>query len=498
MHPNSHSSHASHTQMLPVIPEMSSPYSAHQHYHNSSYSASHQYPQAASLALPRITSQHDHLRSVDAHLMSGHWSSPSLLTPVDPLEPFFPSVQERNLIRHYCDNALSIIMAYPSENPVLAANLQFILHRNRGSEMAVESLRMALLGIAAVHQSFLLSRQGVCNGEGGADDCMQLAYSFRTKAKHSLYAACNTVDGARDDATLAAATGIILIDIFSGGQGWGKTLTLAKTLVNMRGGPAVLLARSLQSKHNTVTGVSRARLLLETVAVYELFGCLSTGQEPTLLSPHTSSWWLDHANAEDVTSHVEKVFGMSRQLVPLLARITSFVSQALRNRSKVREYSPDESAVESEDVERARMLYSLLENWTRAPTDVVPSRVRMGDNIYTNLAQVILLRDVLGLAPDDPLVQQHANTILNGCADCGQSTMGVDLNWPLIIAGCQMFGADRPRVLNIFDQFRLQCCYEVETSEHIVLQVWKRLDEELPGADWRSVMHDLKLDVLIL
>lgn len=104
-------------------------------------------------------------------------------------------------------------MAYPSENPVLAANLQFILHRNRGSEMAVESLRMALLGIAAVHQSFLLSRQGVCNGEGGADDCMQLAYSFRTKAKHSLYAACNTVDGARDDATLAAATGIILIDV---------------------------------------------------------------------------------------------------------------------------------------------------------------------------------------------------------------------------------------------------------------------------------------------
>lgn len=41
-------------------------------------------------------------------------------------------------------------------------------------------------------------------------------------------------------------------------------------------------------------------------------------------------------------------------------------------------------------------------------------------------------------------------------------------------------------------------CYEVETSEHIALQVWKRLDEELPGADWRSVMRDLKLDVLIL
>lgn len=76
----------------------------------------------------------------------------------------------------------------------------------------------------------------------------------------------------------------------------------------MRGGPAVLLARSEQSKPGSVTGVSRARLMLEIIAVYELFGiwnlivvvncrlkvnlrtgCLASCQQPTLLS--TQGWW---------------------------------------------------------------------------------------------------------------------------------------------------------------------------------------------------------------
>lgn len=116
-------------------------------------------------------------------------------------------------IRHYCDNALSIIMAFPSENPVLASNLQFVLSRTRGSDSAVESLRMALLGTAAIHQSFLLSRSGVCHGQGGADEVMQLANTFRAKSKQLLVTTCSTSEGARSDAALGAAVAIVLIDV---------------------------------------------------------------------------------------------------------------------------------------------------------------------------------------------------------------------------------------------------------------------------------------------
>ncbi|KAH9949554.1 fungal-specific transcription factor domain-containing protein, partial [Amylocystis lapponica] len=491
MHPSSH------TQLLPAIPEISSSYSAHQYQHVYPH-ASHNYGSTHSLNLSRHDNGHA-LRQAESSSSHGQWShSPMLTTPVDPLEPFFPTVQERNLIRHYCDNSMSIIMAFPSENPILAANLQFVLSRSRGSDSAIESLRTALLGVAAVHQSFLLSRSGMCHGQGGADDVMQLANSFRAKSKRLLYASI-TPEGAGSDAALGAAVAIALIDIFSGGRGWFKTLHLAKVLVNMRGGPAVLLARSAHPKTGSVTGVSRARLLLEILAVYEIFGCFACREEPTLLSPNTSSWWLDKTNSNDSQSFVEKVFGMSRELILVLARVTCLVARAPQNQSGIQEIpDPDTESVsstESEDIKDARVLYSELNDWSSRSEDL-PDRVRAGNCIYQNAAQIILLRDVLELPPDDTLVQQHAASVLALCLDCGENRMGVDLNWPVIIAGSQMFGADRTRVLDIFEAFR--CCYEIETSEHIVLQVWRRLDEKLPRADWRSVMQDLDLNVLIL
>lgn len=114
-------------------------------------------------------------------------------------------------IRHYCDNALSIIMAYPSENPVLAANFQFLFDGVRGADSAVESLRSALLGVAAVHQSFLLSRSGVSTP--AADEALRVAASFRAKSKHLLVSACATPEGCHNDAALAASVAIALIDV---------------------------------------------------------------------------------------------------------------------------------------------------------------------------------------------------------------------------------------------------------------------------------------------
>lgn len=222
-------------------------------------------------------------------------------------------------------------MAYPSENPVLAANFQFLFDGVRGTDSAVESLRAALLGVAAVHQSFLLSRSGVSSL--AADEAMRVADSFRAKSNHLLVSACATPEGAHNDAALAATVAIALIDvsaavrslracdkllsesvchvqIFSGGRNWAKNVDFAKNLVKSRGGPGLLLARSKGYKANSVIGVSRARLLLEIIAVYELFGdfpvpsysawtlpltrvlhagCLARGKVPNLLN--IDCWW---------------------------------------------------------------------------------------------------------------------------------------------------------------------------------------------------------------
>ncbi|OBZ68304.1 Transcriptional regulatory protein moc3 [Grifola frondosa] len=426
-YPGAHSN----THLLPAIPEIASSYSAHQYLPGYS-SNSHHYSQSHSLS--RVGSHHDqdvHMRSVDAQ-----WSSPQMLTQVDPIEPF---------IRHYCHNALSFIMAIPSENPILAANLSFMFDCSSGFDSAVESLRTALLGIAAIHQSYLLSR----SGHGGADEGLELASSFRTKSKGLLMTACSTREGVHSDFTLGAALAIALIDIFSGGRDWAKNLNIAKTLVRVRGGPTALLARSSPPNPNYPSGVRRARLFLEILAVYELFGCFARGQEPTLLSPVASSWWIQETNAADSLLYVEKVFGMSREFILILAEVTSYLARTLHDTAG--NDAPLTSTPANTD--EARQLYNVLEESSRS-SDNLPPRVQKGNQIYQNAAQIILLRDILKAPPDDTLVQRHANTVLELCLECGQSAVGVDLNWPVIIAGSQMFGSDRPRVLAVFEAFR--------------------------------------------
>ena len=94
---------------------------------------------------------------------------------------------------------------------MLAANFQFLFDGVRGADSAVESLRAALLGVAAVHQSFLLSRSGV--SQQAADEALRVADSFRAKSKHLLASACATQEGCHNDAALASAVAIALIDV---------------------------------------------------------------------------------------------------------------------------------------------------------------------------------------------------------------------------------------------------------------------------------------------
>ncbi|KAI0780049.1 fungal-specific transcription factor domain-containing protein [Fomes fomentarius] len=490
--------HSNNTHGLHAIPEVAPSYSSqHQYLHNYPASA-HHYSSHTTHHLPRITAHHDpHSRGTDSASPDSQWSSPSLLTPVDPIEPYFPTPQERNLIRHYCDNALSIIMAYPSENPVLAANFQFLFDGVRGADSAVESLRSALLGVAAVHQSFLLSRSGVSTL--AAEEALRVADSFRAKSRHLLVSACATPEGCNNDAALAAAVAIALIDIFSGGRNWANSMDFAKNLVKSRGGPGLLLARSRGHRPNAVTGVCRARLLLEIIAVYELFGCLARGKAPALLN--IDCWWLTKTNPLDNVSYIDKVFGMSREFILVLAQVATLVSRVLHApTSKLTELNDDgepRSDTVNAQAREARLLYQTLETW-QTSAGQLHERVRAGNCVYQHAAQIILLRDVLQALPSDTLVQGHASTILTLCMECGQSRMGVDLTWPVIIAGSQLYGTDRARVLSIFELFRTQCCYEIETSEFIVRQVWQRLDTNHPKPDWRSVMQDNDLDVLIL
>jgi hypothetical protein len=73
--------------------------------------------------------------------------------------------------------------------------------------------------------------------------------------------------------------------------------------------------------------VSAARLNLEVLAIYETMGCLTTGQEPLLISDRWANWWFGSSRSTYEEHSVEKQFGMSRKMVHLFARLTRLLSR---------------------------------------------------------------------------------------------------------------------------------------------------------------------------
>ncbi|QRW25055.1 Fungal specific transcription factor domain [Rhizoctonia solani] len=370
-------------------------------------------------------------------------------------------------------------MAVPSQvNPILAVNLPLVLatppplhgmsvlEPNAGGSPATEALRLSLLGVGAIHQAYLLARSG-------------------TDMRRMLALACQTIEGTRSDAALGASVTIALIDIFAGGHSWQSNMNLAKTLVSLRGGPGAIVAHNQPSRKSNRSGVtvSPARLLLEILTVRSSF---TSNEPPQLLGPGNSDWWLSHeADIDNYHSYsVENVFGMSRRIVELMARVSTLVIR--HNHVAVGE--------------EAQRLYQEVENWTEPPLpDLLKRRVENGNTAHKLAMQIMLLRDVFRVPRDDYRVQKASSAIIERCFESTKHMgMAVDLTWPVIIAGCQISGSGRSWVAETFEGFRKQCCFEIDTAEQIVCEVWRREDEGLPGASWRSVIADLNLRCLLI
>ncbi|KZT52098.1 hypothetical protein CALCODRAFT_502684 [Calocera cornea HHB12733] len=401
-------------------------------------------------------------------------------------------------------------MAVPSDlNPVLAINLPLVFEHPPGQNSATEALRLSLLGVGAIHQAYLLSRHGV--NSASQQEMMNLAVTLRLTATHYLRMACLSPQGMESDAALGASITIALIDIFTGGQNWTANLALAKTLIDLRGGPRTIIATNKPHLIDGGAKVSPARLLLEILAVYDTFGSLTTGEPPTILAPGSEDWWFDGDKSSYHLFSVEKVFGMSRAMIELVARVSCLAARANKHRRKIVELEEAEdgrSPQEQEEYERqaieseAMALYEEAKTWTNAALKHrLHPRVEYGNTAHRQAMQVILLRDVLRVDRKDPRVQEAVQSILKICTDSAKRLgMGVDLTWPVIVAGCQVEKEDRDKVLKAFESFREQCCFDIDTAERIVREVWKRLDANPndPRADWRSVTEDLDLKVLLL
>ncbi|ODN84722.1 hypothetical protein, variant 2 [Cryptococcus amylolentus CBS 6039] len=438
--------------------------------------------------------------------------APMLATP-NFLLPWFPTAEERSLILHYCANAASLMMAIPSGlNPLLAINLPLALDSPRGMNPSADALRVALLGIGAIHQAFLLARSGVSNSQTAA--MFQYASTLRETGKEMVRRAART--GATD-AALGASTAFATIDIFFGGANWQDNFALAKEMVSTRGGPSQMLKDSTPTALSEGVTVSPARLMLEILAIYETFGCLTSGDEPTMIPEHGQNWWLE-ANRSMYEEHsVEKQFGMSRVMVLLLNRLTRLINRVAKAGTIITEQAPStnassnsfvptpsstpgiNSATDEVLIKEARQLNKDVDIWIESlqMSTLEHERVQVGNRAYAHAMKILLLRRIFKYPREDARVQRAAQQVLQHCSwSTAALGMSIDLTWPAIIGGCCVDGSSRQWVTTLLEGFKSQCCFDIDSAARIISEVWRRVDAGERRTDWKEVCDDLGLHVL--
>ena len=51
-------------------------------------------------------------------------------------------------------------------------------------------------------------------------------------------------------------------------------------------------------------------------------------------------------------------------------------------------------------------------------------------------------------------------------------------------------------MLTVLEGFRTQSCFQVDSAEKIIREVWTRLDQGIEWTDWKGVVEDLEMKIL--
>ena len=105
----------------------------------------------------------------------------------------------------------------------------------------------------------------------------------------------------------------------SGDDAWHTYMRTALELIKRLGGPEQLLSSA------GTLNMSPTRFVLEQIAIRDVMGCLTTGQEPTLFGHPISPWFFvveKYSQGDAEWESVERMFGMSRKMVDFVARVS--------------------------------------------------------------------------------------------------------------------------------------------------------------------------------
>ncbi|KAL8279471.1 hypothetical protein RQP46_008033 [Phenoliferia psychrophenolica] len=226
-----------------------------------------------------------------------------------------------------------------------------------------------------------------------------------------------------------------------------------------------------QSRTIAATGLLNAILAL---------ACLTFGDAPSILTPSELMWYEQQS---DCTSSIDGVFGVSQAMLLATAEVCQlahdFVSQGP---------TPDLQAT------AASVFVGLDEHWLAKIIATPDSlRIQIGDLMFRHYLIAFLLVKVFGHdGRVHPRIQQSIAAIKELLVEAACLTgrlTGVIM--PLLFASSYSDTASRETFLNLIDLTKhILGCWDVDATERIVREVWKRRDANQENWTYEDVIRD--------
>lgn len=207
----------------------------------------------------------------------------------------------------------------------------------RGFSDASDAIQIALLAVGSTHLSYLSRSQGNQGDSRAvipANPLRDKALMLTRRAQNSMPKMAN-IDlllGALLCCGLATVSWetrhLLTVQSLAGDNKWKDIFTAASDLVTQVGGIEQMIRQCPAGR------TSALRFTLEQFAIRDVFGCLSTGARPAYLRIGFEPWFLEDESGQNVSHRaMEEMFGMSRCIIDLMARVSPHDSSGLTCRS---------------------------------------------------------------------------------------------------------------------------------------------------------------------
>ncbi|WWC73557.1 uncharacterized protein I206_107529 [Kwoniella pini CBS 10737] len=399
---------------------------------------------------------------------------------MDPsfLEPYFPTVDERLVIRHYLSKTVHIIIAFESNyhpwNPWVRVHAPLAFKHLPGTNPAADALRAAILAVGGVHLTYSTNP----TDQAAA---WRITKSAKTKVLSLIKQTLEDKDGKPNvlekeniELILAALLSCTIASSLAADDSWHHLLSSVLSLIDQLGGAQNILQDAPRDR------LSPYRFFLEQLAIRDVFGCMTTELAPSILQDAFTPWFFEAeswSRSDFEWESVERMFGISRGMVDMIARACNLIASIRSTNQHLPEIASPTLAPNLMRLQQASSeLMSELKIWDEAEnfTPLHP-RTQYGNHSYRHAIRIRMLRKVYNIPSEDERVIKSSQAIIELAGEMlalyGKITW---LTWPILIAGFEIppTHPSRRTALEMLGAFGPHACFDNRAAARMLSDYW--------------------------